>query len=205
MTLAAVMSEIESSLREGGEWCSLAKAQTLAAVVLAIRPRVTVEIGVWQGGSLLPILIALRHAQSGRAAAIDPWARDASVVGQEPEHAKWWGQVDHEAAYHRFVSRLRKHRVEDICDVCRCASDAAVVPDRIDFLHIDGNHADQAVRDVMRFAPAVRSGGFLCFDDENWVGGHVGKAIEMSRDLGFDALYPLGTGVMTQRKRGGRP
>lgn len=54
------MEEIARCLPDGGDWCSALKAQTLASIVLGNRPRVTCEVGVWMGGSMIPILLALR-------------------------------------------------------------------------------------------------------------------------------------------------
>jgi predicted O-methyltransferase YrrM len=39
----------------------------------------------------------------------------------------------------------------------------------IDILHIDGNHATEAVlKDVRLFLPKVKRGGYIWFDDADW-------------------------------------
>ena len=194
-----LLAQIEICLPEGGQWCSLEKAQTLAALIVGLRPRTVVEIGVWMGGSLVPMLLALKYNRAGRAIAIDPWSPDASRAGEAPENAQWWGSIDHELALRTFADRLAKHDVASYCEVWRQRSDDATPPAPIDLLHVDGNHSDQAVRDVLRFAPGVRGGGILVLDDVGWIGGHVSRALEHARSLGFTELYPLGTGIVLQR------
>lgn len=209
-TIGALMLQIQRTYKEGGDWCSLDKAQALASIVVAIRPRILCEVGVWMGGSLVPMLMALRtleqieQATHGistkrRAIAIDAWSNEASVVGQSNDDLRWWGGVDHEAALFSFMARLEKHGLGALCDVIRAPSDRANVDRTIDLLHIDGNHAEQAVRDVMKFGSKVTPGGIMVLDDLDWKGGHVETARDHAVNMGFRALYPLGTGIVMQR------
>lgn len=204
-SLRDVMREIEESVPEGGNWCSVEKALTLASIVVALRPKVVVELGVWMGGSAIPIAIALRHRGTGRLVAVDAWSAAASVQGQATADSKWWGEVvggdGHEKAYQTFLERLRKHSVGDCCTVVRQRADAAHVPASIDVLHHDANHGPQAVLDIERWSPAVRVGGLLVIDDLHWEGGHVERARARARDLGFVDMYALGTGCVMQRVR----
>lgn len=199
MNLRHLMDEIERVLPDGGEWCSLEKAQTMASLVIGLRPATIVEIGVWMGGSLIPTLLAVKHLGAGHVIAIDPWSPDASLIGETPENIQWWGATDHNLGYKRFMERVVQHEVESYCEVWRKRSDDCTPPDVIDLLHIDGNHADQAVRDVERFCPHVRIGGIAILDDVNWVGGHVTHGVELARAMGFVDMYPLGTGLVMQR------
>lgn len=206
-----LMAEIERVLADGGRWCDLEKAQTLASMVVSLRPRVVCEIGVWMGGSLVPMMLALRTLReldvaggrdpvARKAIAIDPWERSESVVGQEDADAAWWASVDHEEAMRAFLARVERHALQNFCEVVRSPSDQAPAPPSIDLLHVDGNHAQQARRDVERFAPGVVAGGILILDDLTWTGGHVRSAREFAQGLGFRDLYPLGTGVVMRRE-----
>ncbi len=208
--LSILMAEIRDRLADGGDWCSLEKAQALAALVVGIRPRVICEIGVWMGGSLVPMALALRSlreldAASGRAPvtrlaiAIDAWSPAASCDGQGETDAAWWRSVDHDAAHRALLSRLERHGLRELCEVVRAPSDEAPVPVEIDLLHVDGNHAGQALRDIERFAPSVRIGGVLVLDDVSWYGGHVARGRDAAKELGFRELHSLGTGVVMQR------
>lgn len=199
--MKALFAEIERVLPDGGEWCTVEKACTLASLIVGLRPPLIVEIGVWRGGSLVPMLLALKATRVGRAIAIDPWAAPASVADQGETDKQWWSAVDHQAAYQAFLGRLAVLGLEEICMVCRRPSDHCEPPDAIGLLHVDGNHGPQAIRDVERFAPKVTPGGILALDDVGWSGGHVERARELAGQLGFAQLYPLGSGVVMQRQR----
>lgn len=204
-----LMTRIAEVLREGGEWCGLAKAQTLAAIVVGARPRIVCEVGVWTGGSLIPMLLALRavdelegrSAPRRKAVAIDAWSRGESTAGQSGADLAWWREVDHDAALHAFLGRLETHGLAPWCDVVRAPSDRAPVPEGVELLHLDGNHGAQAIGDVERFGSAVLPGGILVLDDLDWEGGHVRRARDRALALGFVERYPLGTGCVLQRVR----
>lgn len=195
--------EIEEAAPEGGDWCGADRAVQLAALVLELRPCRVVELGVWMGGSAIPMAIALRHLGSGQLTAVDAWSAESSAAGQEGENAAWWrsaGDRGHDRARLAFLARLRRHGIgPDRCEVVRLRSDRAVVPPAIDLLHCDANHGPQVVADVDRWAPAVRAGGLLILHDLDWPGGHVRRARERAIDLGFADLRPLGTGVVMRR------
>jgi FkbM family methyltransferase len=202
--LKALFAEVERALPEGGDWCSLEKAMALVALVVSLRPRVVVELGVWMGGSAIPMAIALRDLGFGRLVAVDAWAADASISGQRGANAQWWGETvgdaGHETAFQVFVARLKQHGIHGgRCVVYRQSTIEAAVPEMIDLLHHDANHGPQVVEDIARWAPAVRVGGFLVLDDLNWEGGHVQRAHELAIELGFVELYRLGTGCVMQR------
>jgi len=200
--------EIEDAAPEGGDWCDVDKAVQLASLVLEHRPEVVVELGVWRGGSAIPIAIALRYLGVGQLVAIDAWDVEASVAGQEGVNATWWrslGDEGHELAHQTFLRRLEKHAIEPYrCEVLRQRSDEAAVPFTIDILHHDANHGPQVVVDVERWAPSVRVGGLLILNDLGWPGGHVRRARDRALELGFVEQYPLGAGVvMLRRSLGG--
>lgn len=208
--LSRVMIEIEAAISEGAGWCSLDKAAALASIVVALRPKIVVELGVWMGGSAIPMAIALRRLGIGQLVAVDAWSAEASTAGQVDAHLKWWGDMGppgHEGAFQMFASRLQKYGItSDRCRVLRQRTDEAVVPPEIDVLHHDANHGPQAVLDIERWAPAVRVGGFLVIDDLDWPGDqapdavrHVRRARDRALDMGFVDLYPLDTGCVMQR------
>ena len=198
-----LLAEIEETIADDAGWCSLEKATALASILFAIRPVTVVELGVWQGGSAIPMAIALRHLAVGQLIAVDAWSAEASVSGQESIHQKWWGETmgqdGHDQAFQVFKTRLDKHRIGDRCIIRRQSTDEATVPTVIDVLHHDANHGPQAVKDVDRWAPSIRVGGFLIIDDLDWPSDHVRRARDRAIELGFVDLYPLGTGCVMQR------
>jgi predicted O-methyltransferase YrrM len=189
--MRALLEQIARVLPAGGDWCTPHKAQKLAALVVALEPRVIVEIGVWLGGSLVPMALAQTHVgKGGITIGIDPWSAQASIAGEVDEaNTTWWSEVNYEDV----------RDASDAVDVSR----AIVLPrGPIDLLHVDGNHTAQAIRDVDRFCPHVRMGGLAILDDVDWSGGHVAQAVEHAQELGFVALYPLDKGLVMQRIRG---
>lgn len=167
-----------------GGWCPAEKARQMAGLVLMVKPRVVVEIGVYGGKSLLPQAAALRHLHKqgqprGIIWGIDPWTVDAAdegwegAEGHKADHRRWWldksdldGQLARTAQvttelelwpYTRLVG-LGSERVAD-----------AFTDMPIDILHVDGNHASAVcTRDVRLFVPRVRPGGWVWMDDTGW-------------------------------------
>ncbi len=174
-------------------WCSDAKAISLANMVLALRPSTIVEIGVWGGKSLIPMALASDNAL---IYAVDAWSAEESKKGQSAEDEKWWGEQQHESVYQDFMANLEKHNLQSRVFVWRVPSDQFNPPDRIELLHIDGNHGPQAEKDTIHFAPNIPSGGICVLDDLHWTGGNVGKAAEWLKANGFIELHPLGTGAV---------
>jgi predicted O-methyltransferase YrrM len=188
-----------------GVWTSLEKAQTMASLVVALRPRLIIEIGIWEGDSIMPMLLALKHVGSGTAIAIDPWAAAASVADQGDADREWWAKAPHDEALAKFTTRMVRAEVNGICQVLRQKSDDVdpKVIGEADIVHIDGNHKETATRDVLRFAPLVPVGGVLVLDDLDWSGSHVRAGYEHALLMGFVQAYPLGTGcVMVRRSHG---
>jgi len=201
MLTTALFQQIHDSIADG-DWCTTDKALTLASIVIATRPKVVVEIGVWTGASLIPMALAAKSLGSWidcmtqrssrcKVVAIDPWDPAASVEGQIEVNAKWWGSAPHEWALGELVQKLERYELKEIVEIVRMRSDVAPPPANIGLLHVDGNHGDQAVADVMRFAPNVRGGGIVVLDDFNWDGGAVKRAGQTLEDIGFRALYEI--------------
>lgn len=180
-------------------WCCPEKAEALAAMVLSIRPQNTVELGVFGGSSFIPLALAHKEIGTGVAWGIDPWSKQASIKDEIPENVEFWSRVDHEWMYSQFMAKLRELSLESCTRIIRQTSDEADPPSVIDVLHLDGSHTEQAVRDVIKWMPHVRSGGFAVLDDLEWSGGGVKRAEARLLDMGFKRLYPLGTGACYQR------
>lgn len=199
-TLFARIEEILSGETIPG-WCSVEKAQTLAALVVALRPQTSVEIGVFGGRSFFPLALAHHKIGCGTVLGIDPWEAEASAAGQDPANAEWWrASVDYEVIYQDFMRRIGSLGVADRAIVARKKSDDVEPPATIGLLHVDGNHGEQAMRDVRRFSPHVSAGGVCILDDLDWGGGAVRASEKFLLSNGFKMLYPLGTGAAYQRQ-----
>jgi O-methyltransferase len=198
-------AQIAAAMADKAGWCTLEKATKLVELVISLQATTVVELGVWMGGSAIPLALALETRGVGKLLAIDAWSAPVSIAGQDEEvHRKWWGEkvgaLGHQRAFEMFLRRLHQHGVRpERCRVIRQSTAQADVPSRIDLLHHDANHGPQVVADIERWAPAIRRGGVLVLDDLDWAGGHVSRARMRARELGFVELYTLGTGCVMQR------
>ena len=189
--MSNIFDRIESVHAATEGWCTWSKAQTLAAIVISTRPEISVEVGVWYGKSLLPVALAHQHIGKGRVIAIDPWMAENSIASQvDPANIEWWKRQNiHQVAYDTFRSKVYELGLQNVVQIERKASDAFQPPHGINLIHVDGNHGDQSVRDIERYAPEVARGGFLVADDLAWSGGSVTRAIGLLPAMGFTELY----------------
>jgi len=186
-------------------WCDLDKAHALAATVLALRPKVCVEIGVFGGKSLIPTAMALQAVGGGKIIGIDPWSQVAATEGYEGANAEWWGSRDMDGIHREFIANVARLDLTPFVEVWRARSDDVPPPTNIDMAHLDGQHTDQAVREVHRYADRIRVGGICFMDDTDWVnestGNGVARAVQALLGLGFVERYKIGTGAAFQRVR----
>lgn len=180
-------------------WCSIEKAQDLALAVIKLRSSITVEIGVWGGRSCIPMALAHKEQKHGVVWAIDPWSPEASTEGYDKVNADWWGAQNHEAVYQAFLAHLKINGLEDYVRVMRRKSDDVLPPEKIDVLHVDGQHTEQAVRDVERYAARVVRNGFVFVDDISWSLGGPQRAVDRLLTMGFVKIFDCDTGAMFQR------
>ena len=192
----AISARADTMRKDGWSWTSVEKAELMAMICFSIRAQSCCEIGVWGGGSLFPVATILKEMGGKRQVwAIDPWSPAASGEGYTGINQKWWTEsADHEGAYRYFQKVLNETGTFQFVKVIRGKSDNVVPPEKLDFLHVDGQHTEQAVRDVDRFASKVRIGGFCVLDDLGTFDGHVDRAADRLRGLGFVELYRIGGG-----------
>lgn len=191
---------VESVCRLPG-WSTPEKNIEFASIVLAMRPEVAVEIGVYGGRSLLSIALAMEVAGRGVVHGIDPWSPRDSVEGEVKANVEWWGELDHESIYRTCVAAVDRFGVNDYVKIQRKRSDQAEIPDNIGLLIIDGNHGAGAPGgDVERYVPKVAVGGIIYMDDISWAGGHVHKAAaRLEEEFGCKLLYSRDEGAMFQK------
>lgn len=146
-------------------WCSQEKADMLMDLVVLTRPKVCVEIGVFTGASLVPVLAALSFTGTGTAYGVDSWSNLDAVRGLSPldQHYRWWLAVDMGEARQIFADTMVKWSFPCDYKVIQAPSKKAVSRfEQIDFLHIDGNFSEQgALEDVMLYLPKVAPGGYI--------------------------------------------
>lgn len=184
---------------KGQGWCTPEKGYELALAVIKSKAQISVEVGVFYGASLLPLAMAHAEQGCGLVLAIDPWSREAGTDGYDGDNLKWWGGLDYESIYQTFLANVKAAGVEKYVQVLRQKSDDVDLPPFLDVAHIDGQHTDQASRDVDRFASLVRPSGFCFMDDISGWGGGPGRAVERLMTFGYTKLFERGTGAMFQR------
>jgi Methyltransferase domain len=193
--ISALLEDSRKPLVEG--WCRVEKAFAMAATVFGLRPKVSIELGVWAGRSLLPVALALKEAGCGYIVGIDPFSPVASAEGYDPKNRDWWlHAANHEYALNQLNGLICELGVQNVVKFVRTTSDAYALDGDtvIDLLHIDGVHTFQARKDVNKYAPRVRVGGIVFVDDPSWeVEGtaHVRLATEDLLALGFVKLYGI--------------
>lgn len=183
-------------------WCELDKAICLASIVAALRPAVSLEIGIYGGKSFVPIALAHKAINFGIAYGIEPWSREEAMKAQVTEaDLKWWETQDLEAIYRYFLSQIDRLKLQEFVRIIRQPSRSVLPMRDIGLLHIDGAHSDESIKDVSSFAPNVMVGGFCVMDDLGWSGGGVTRAANSLGQLGFVERYKLGTGAVFQKIR----
>lgn len=181
-------------------WCIPEKACDFANFILAFRPEVSLEVGVFGGRGTLSMALAHQFIGKGRVIAVDPWSAQASAVGMTGKDAEYWrNQKMHDDVYRGFLANAERLNVMPWIEVQKVTSAKMVLPKRIDFAVIDGNHADEAIADADRIAPRVPVGGIIYLDDLNWTGGAVGRAADNLKSIGFAQLFAKDQGAFFQR------
>ncbi len=147
-------------------WCSSEKANLLMDLIVLQRPMICVEIGVYEGFTLIPIAAALKHLHHGGTIyAIDPWSNNEAIRWMTKDSADraWWGSVDLERVYRSFLDKLGDIIGDSYCKVVRQTSESAAAGiGSIDFLHLDGNlGAEGAIIDAALYLPKVKKGGYI--------------------------------------------
>jgi len=181
-------------------WTSVQKAQAMASAIIALRPDISVEIGVFAGKGLVAMGLAHREIGKGMAIGIDPYSSAESATGQiNPADHDFWSKLDHEQIYRMAEGYLTQFGIQNTAKIVRSTSNAYTPPDGIGFIRIDGNHGDQVLQDVRHYCPRCRIGALLHLDDLNWTGGSVTRASGLLKQSGWIELYRLDDGAVFQR------
>ncbi|MCI5051986.1 MAG: class I SAM-dependent methyltransferase [Simkaniaceae bacterium] len=154
-----VLAELE------GSWCSKAKANLIMDLIQEHKPQVCVEIGAFDGSTLLPIAVALKANKLGILHAVDAWSADEAIKGL-PSHDvnyKWWRTLDMHAIKRTCLARVKRWTLSKQCRLIHKTSEAASKQfSEIDFLHLDGNFSEAgAYKDVQLYLPKVKPGGYI--------------------------------------------
>jgi hypothetical protein len=179
-------------------WCDIPKAITLSNLVVASGANTIVEIGVFGGRSAIAMMHGCRANGHGTVHCVDPWSAQASLEGQVQDvDREWWGKLNHDDIYNAFINAVSSFGVKPHCRVHRMKSEHFQISGQnIDIVHVDGNHGPDALKDTIKYASLVKSGGYVVLDDLNWSGGHVVQSAKWLLENGFIEMHPLGSGAL---------
>lgn len=148
-----------------GSWCSKEKADLIMNLLLFEKPEICVEIGVFNGSSLLPIASTLKYLNHGTVYAIDAWSNKIAIqnMDENDPNKPWWSTVSMSDAKNSFYQMLKHWELEPFCKVISTSSEKACekIP-TIDFLHLDGDYSEKgSLQDVTLYLPKVKKGGYI--------------------------------------------
>lgn len=149
-------------------WCTLFKAERLAAMVLDLKPDISVEVGIFGGRSFMPIALAHKFIGKGVAIGVDPWTVESASEGYTGEDKEWWGSQNMALIRSGFLKELSRMNVRKFTRIIELRSDDFEPPSGIGLLHLDGQHTEQTVREVKKFASRMLIGGLIVLDDIHW-------------------------------------
>ena len=127
------------------------------------RHSVGAEIGVWTGKFTRQVLNIVRPTNYH---LIDPW----QFMPQYPK--RWYGGSRARTQEHmdKIFKNIKKEFSPLSCISIHRATAASAAarfdPEYFDWVYIDGDHSHKEVkRDITKYYPLVKPGGFLCGDD----------------------------------------
>ena len=132
-----------------------------------------VEIGVWRGRSLAPMIVSTAYL-GGFTIGIDPYSADCMKETDAPNIVleklpSFIAATDFNTVYNSTVNYFSQSY--NNFKIIRKPSNQAHtdIIFSIDLLHIDGNHDRSTVeQDINLYVPKVRSGGWIIMDDIGW-------------------------------------
>lgn len=193
-------NQIEAAVGPLDGWTTPERGLKMAELVLKVRPRLVVELGVFGGKSLIPQAMAVRHNDMGVVVGIDPWKVEPALEGENDANREWWSKsVNLEEIHRKTMGAIWQHHLDRWAVIIRATSqDAAPVIGEIDILNIDGNHSEVAsCRDVSNYLPKVRAGGFVWMDDADW---NSTKPAQKMMDEHCDLIEDAGHWRLYQKK-----
>jgi len=189
--MTSLFQQIESTQKLPG-WCSLEKANALASMVVALRPAISIEAGIFGGRSFLPIALAHKYIGYGMAIGVEPWSKSAAVEGYSGINETWWGNINMEGLRAEFLNQIHLLAVNNVSRIIRKKFQEFIIPDGIGLFHLDSQHSDKTMDDVKRIVPKLLTGGILVLDDCHWI-NDGNKPVNMAASWllihGFRELY----------------
>lgn len=168
-------------------WCSEEKAVHMMDLIKKYRCKTCVEIGVYSGKSLFPILKAIEYNEKGIVYAIDAWSAEQATKGfnvKNPNYV-WWNEINYTKIYQKTLSIIEENQLSNQCIILKKSSQdalSAFKDESIDFIHFDGNHNEfLMLDDVLTYFPKVKNNGFIILNDPNWLSSKLALVFLLER------------------------
>jgi hypothetical protein len=136
----------------------------------------------------LPFGLALKELKKGKVYGIDPWTNIDAIAGYQSPHKEFWGSIDLKRMYDICLTGIDTLKINDYVAILKTTSDDAEEIKNISVLHIDGQHTDQLIRDINKYAINVIKGGYCLIDDVDW-SEDTRKSVPLMRSLGFQEIW----------------
>lgn len=163
------MSLIDKGLTDLEGWCWAEKAHHMHELALDEQAKVMVEVGVYGGRSLIPLILAAQETD-GYVWGIDAWSNQvATVVPYGQDHNSFWANDDLGRVKDKLFKFLGEHQLSSHVGILEATGEQglAFFADRsVDLLHVDASHSvlDEA-RDVSSWLMKLKKDGILIIDD----------------------------------------
>ena len=105
-------------------WCSAQKIDLMMDLIYQIRPQVCVEIGVFSGSSLLPVMATLKYLGQGHVYGVDAWSAEEAVkhMSVNDLNHQWWSTVSMSDIKKICVDLIDKWGCSDYCSLIHASS-----------------------------------------------------------------------------------
>jgi len=157
-----------------GGGCSLHKAEYLVNLIIKNNLTTCVEIGVYRGRSLIPMIVATSYI-NGYVYGIDPYTNQHMQQKNLPDDVKnivsrFIQTCDLEFIYKNLTRSLSSSPFFNYRLIRNPSSlSCPLLPSSINLLHIDGNHdTSSVINDISSYIPLVSSDGFIIMSATNW-------------------------------------
>lgn len=182
-------------------WCSTAKAEAIAQLVIEHKPSTVVELGIFGARSLIAFGMGLRAVgHDGVVWGIDPWTNAAAVEGEEgTANGDWWSKLDMDVIRNGAMNAVTRAGLWPWTRIIVAkGEECADKFSGIDLLHIDAAHAEEkAMLDAKLWWPKLKQGGIILFDDIDWP--TTAKAVSYLSER-CNTMFDVGTCRVFQKK-----
>lgn len=154
-------------------WCPLDKSLLLAELVIETQSKISVELGIYGGRSLVPMALGAKQF-GGLVIGVEPWENQPALEGDNSkENDDWWTEINlgqvKEAYYHGALNFGTVANTKVLEMTSKQALPLIKEYKGIKVIHQDGNHSELVSSwEVENYLPLLEKGGYWIIDDTAW-------------------------------------